>query len=380
MHPEISKWRKESTAGGELYDDLKEKGQLQNLIARRLPDGKVQLLAGYQRYINLKALGVKPEDMDIKILENISDKEALLTAWSENAKRTNLSPVEEGRAFRSMRKLKMPIEEIAFRNKRSESYVRNRLELLELPKKIQVMMENKEIPMSYAKPINRLTSVGEEAQLHLAADIKKGQDSYYGGIQSVEAAEEHVEKTLAKVKFVKELVAKYGPCPECGSANIEQDWVEDRLMCKRCSFSWHKETKEPWKYYELKQQAKELGLEIDIGEGKARLKPGDVKKIMEEIQQKTEAQEPIKKTLRSTHTIDKLLAPFIKPENLNLFRVDGERIEIRLIQDSRLHMTVRRHNYKTGEKSQIRPRGAWGEDKREVTERVQKFVDSLELE
>ena len=378
MHPEISKWRKEQLVNQELFEDLREKGQLQNLVARCLPDGKVQLLAGYRRYIALKALGKKPEDMDIKILENVSDKEAVLMALSENRKRMSLSPIEEGRAFRTLRKLRMPIDEIALRNKVSESYVRNRLELLELPDKIVEKIENREIPMSYAKSINRLKNVGEKAQLEMAKLIMDGQASYYQGIRSVESAEEFVEKTLAKVKYMEELGAKYGPCPQCGSTQIRETWEKNKLVCERCKFEWHKKTKEPWQYYELKEKAKKLGLTLDIGEGKAKLKPADVTEIMKQI--KVETEKPLPKTLRSTHTIEKLLAPFIKPENLNLFRIDGERIEIRLIQDSRLHMTVRRHNYKTGEKSQIRPRGAWNEDTQECTRRVQKFLESLELE
>ena len=380
LHPEISRWRKEQLVNQELFEDLREKGQLQNLVARRLPDGKVQLLAGYRRYLALKALGKKPWNMDIKILENVSDKEALLIAASENKKRINMSPVEEGRMFRSMRKLRMPIDEIAMRHKVSEVYVRNRLELLELPKEIQDMMENREIPMSYAKPISKLEKVGKDAQLHLAKEIKEGQDKYYGGIRSVEEAEEHVEKTLAKVKFVEELVAKYGPCPSCGSTNIEQDWTDEKLICKRCGHRYHRETKEPWEYFELKQKAKKLGLELDIGEGKAKLKPGDVQKIMEELKQSEEAEKPIKKTLRSTHTVSELLAPFIKPKNLHLIRVEGDRVEIKLIQDSRMHFTARRHNYKTGEKSQIRPRGAWNEDYRETYKRLDDFLKSLEVD
>lgn len=73
MHPEISKWRKDKTVNQALYEDLREKGQLQNLVARRLKNGKVELLAGYQRFVALRALGVKPEDMDIKVKENVSD-------------------------------------------------------------------------------------------------------------------------------------------------------------------------------------------------------------------------------------------------------------------------------------------------------------------
>jgi len=381
MHPEISKWRKDKTVNQALYEDLREKGQLQNLVARRLKNGKVELLAGYQRFLALRALGVKPEDMDIKVQENVSDKDALLIAMSENVKRKSMSPVEEGRAFRSMKKLKMPIEEIALRRGVSESYVRVRLDLLELPRKIQDLMENGEIPMSYAKPIIRLEKVGERAQLELAEEIKKGQGSYYGGVRSVEEANDVVEKTLAQVKQMKELAAKYGPCPQCGSTQIGQDWEKNKVKCHRCKYAWHKETKDPWEYYELKQRAKELGLEVEIGEGKAKITATDVAEVMGRIREEREkAKEKPPKTFRSNHTISELLAPFIKPENLNLFRVDGEKIEIRLIQDSRLHMTVRRHNYKTGEKSQIRPRGAWDEDRETCRRRVQKFLDSLEVE
>ncbi|RKX44263.1 MAG: hypothetical protein DRP27_06890, partial [Thermotogae bacterium] len=253
IHPEISKWRREKLVNEALFKDIREKGQLQNLIARRLPDGSVELLAGYRRYLALKALGKKAEDMDIKILENVSDKDALLIALSENTKRKDMSPVEEGRAFRSMKKLKMTVEEIALRRGVSESYVRNRLELLELPRKIQELMENGEIPMSYAKPIIRLESIGERAQLELVQEIKRGQEDYYGGIRSVEEANDVVEKTLAQVRQMKELAAKYGPCPQCGSTQIGQDWEKNKVKCHRCKHAWHKETKDPWEFHELKQ-------------------------------------------------------------------------------------------------------------------------------
>jgi len=68
-------------------------------------------------------------------------------------------------------------------------------------------MENGEIPMSYAKPIIQLEKVGEGAQLTLAQEIKEAQGKYYGGIRSVEEANEFVEKALTKVKLMKELSA-----------------------------------------------------------------------------------------------------------------------------------------------------------------------------
>jgi len=95
-----------------------------------------------------------------------------------------------------------------------------------------------------------------------------------------EEADEFVEKALAKVKLMKELSAKYGPCPQCGSAQILQDWNKDKLQCQKCKHSWHRKTKEPWKYYELKQEAEELGLKVEIGEGKAKITPADITEVM----------------------------------------------------------------------------------------------------
>ena len=378
MHPEISQWR-DFEEDLELREDLKEKGQQQNMVFRKLSDGKLELLAGGRRFRELQALNVPISEMKKTVLENVSERDAVLIAYSENRFRRDLRPVEEARAFRTMnKKLRMLIDEIALRTKRSESYVRTRLELLELPNRILKHIESGEVPMGYGKSLNKLNDVGIEAQIELVKGIKKGREGYYGGIKSVEEADEFVEKTLERVKYAKELVVKYGPCPQCRSKNIEGTWEKNKLRCGKCGFVWHKETRDPWEFYELKRKAEKMGLKLDLEGDTAKLTPGNITEIMKRI--KEEQEKPPPKTLRSTYTVSELLAPFIVPENLHLIRVEGDRIEVKLIHDHRLHFTARRHNYQTGEKSQIRPRGAWNEDTREATERVMKFLESLEPE
>jgi ParB/RepB/Spo0J family partition protein len=388
LHPEISKWRREQTVDQDLFESIKDKGQLQNLIARRLPNGKIQLLAGQRRYRVLEALGVKPENIDMKVLENVSDTDAVLIALAENNRRQDMSSVEEGRAFKTLMKLKMPIEEIALRNKVSETYVRNRLELLKLPSNIQNLMEKGEIDFSYTKPLIRLEPYGPQVQMALVKEIKEGKSRggyYSSGIKSVEQANKYVEEVIAKVKHMEELVKKYGPCPVCGGTRIEEERYgeKNKLEClnPRCKHEWHKETKEPWKFYDLKQDANKLGLKVEIADKKATITPEQITDVMKRLHDEREEEKAVvRKTLRSFHSIDEILAPLITPDNLNVIRVEGERVEIRLIQDSQLHFTARRHAYETGEKSIIRPLAWYDTNEAENRKRVAKFIENLKLE
>jgi len=50
VNPEISKWRSQTGPDKGLTEDIKTRGLLQNMTFRRLPDGKVELIAGNRRF------------------------------------------------------------------------------------------------------------------------------------------------------------------------------------------------------------------------------------------------------------------------------------------------------------------------------------------
>lgn len=380
LHPEISKWRC-TPEDKNLRRDLKERGQLQNMVFRKLPNGKLQLLAGNSRYRELTTLNVPFEKWDMKILENISDRDALLIAMSENRFRRKLSAVEEGRMFRSMKKNKMHLEEIAVRYRCSETYVKTRLELLKLPRKIQDSMEKGTIPMSYGKPLGALNDLPKYRKLMLE-EIQKGQESSYSGIHSVEDCNEFVEKVLATVEYLRKLVAEYGPCPKCGSEDINATGYETtKHHCNKCGYVYHRDTKEPWDFYVLKRDAEKLGLTVDIGEGKAKIKQEDVAAVIDRIKKEKEKDKKIPKTLRSTFKLGQLLAPFVKPAGIYMFRVERDKIEIKLISDTNMRFSCRRHKYKTGEKTRIKPLTMWdNEQNKGNPARVKRLVETLEFE
>ena len=359
LNPEISEWRTgNKLVDKDLKENLSEQGQLQSLVARRLPNGELELIAGHRRYIALKALGKKPGEMDIKILENVSTIDAMLMAISENQVRQDFTAVEEGRSFASLRKLKFTVANIAKRVNRSESYVRSRLTILELPEKIQALIDEGRIELSYAEPLMKLDGF-EEAQMELAKKIaSKGWDS----IKTVKEAEEEITRVLEAKKRREEAVAKYGACPKCEGKNIsQQGWGNDKKVSCACGYSWNAETKDPWELYELKQNATRLGLELKIDGKNGSLTPKEVAAIIVERQDAIKKVDKPNPSFRSLKTVNELLEPLIAGGNVLSMSVDNDKITVKLVQESNLYFSVVGKPYKSGEKSRITVSSGWGE-------------------
>jgi ParB-like chromosome segregation protein Spo0J len=60
LNTDIEHWRVDQQPDKELTTSMKEKGQLQNIIARRLPNGALEVIGGTRRFKSLLALGKKP--------------------------------------------------------------------------------------------------------------------------------------------------------------------------------------------------------------------------------------------------------------------------------------------------------------------------------
>lgn len=114
----------------DLMESIKEHGVLEPLVVAHTPAG-YQIIAGERRWRASKALGIKRLPVVVK---ETTPKGMLEMAIVENVQRTDLNPIERGKAFsRLMDEFGLSNADIAKRVSKSPAYVSNTLKLLELP-------------------------------------------------------------------------------------------------------------------------------------------------------------------------------------------------------------------------------------------------------
>lgn len=114
----------------DLVESIKEHGILEPLVIAHTPAG-YQIIAGERRWRASKIVGLKVVPVVIK---ETTPKGMLEMAIVENVQRTDLNPIERGKAFiRLMHEFNLANAEIAKKVSKSPAYVSNTLKLLELP-------------------------------------------------------------------------------------------------------------------------------------------------------------------------------------------------------------------------------------------------------
>jgi ParB family chromosome partitioning protein len=168
----------------ELADSIRASGLVQPVLLRRAGE-RFQLVAGERRWRAARIAGLESVPA---VVRDLSDREALELALTENLLREELNPMEVARGLQTLQsKHALTHEEIAAHLGISRSAVTNTLRLLGLPVEIHVMLEQGKLSAGHARALLRLDS-GKE-QLRLA---KKFVDRAY----SVRAAEEWVALLL----------------------------------------------------------------------------------------------------------------------------------------------------------------------------------------
>lgn len=114
----------------DLVESIKEHGILEPLVIAHTPAG-YQIIAGERRWRASKIIGLKRVPVVIK---ETTPKGMLEMAIVENVQRTDLNPIERGKAFiRLMSEFGLANADIAKKVSKSPAYVSNTLKLLDLP-------------------------------------------------------------------------------------------------------------------------------------------------------------------------------------------------------------------------------------------------------
>ncbi len=193
----------------ELSNSIKERGVIQPIIVRKsdFENSKYEIIAGERRWLAARKAGLH----DIPVIVTEADNlRSLEFAIVENVQRHDLNPLEEAQGYKRL------IDEFSYDQEKvskfigkSRSYITNALRLLNLPKDVIRLVEEKKISAGHAKIL-----VGLENASFIASKIIEKKLS--------------VRQSESFVKIFKKRKGVLGPIKDPNLSNLEQS-VQDKI-------------------------------------------------------------------------------------------------------------------------------------------------------
>jgi ParB family chromosome partitioning protein len=137
----------------DLVESVKEKGILQPILVRPLPEEPdcFEIIAGERRWRAAQAALLHEVPV---IIRELSDREALEVALIENLQRQDLSPLEEAEGYRRlMDDFSHTQEALAKTVGKSRSHVANTMRLLALPDRIKQLLDDGSLTAGHARAL-----------------------------------------------------------------------------------------------------------------------------------------------------------------------------------------------------------------------------------
>lgn len=154
----------------ELAKSIKANGVIQPIIARRLDNGRYQIIAGERRWRAAQRAGLLRVPVVIKDIASSEGKRLLEMALIENIQRQELNPIEEAHAYQRLQdEFGLRQEDVATQVGKDRSTVANHLRLLKLPEEVRQNVAAGTLSMGHARAIVALPD--EREQLRVARDV-----------------------------------------------------------------------------------------------------------------------------------------------------------------------------------------------------------------
>ncbi len=148
----------------ELAESIRSQGLVQPIVVTPDGSGNYSIIAGERRW--RAARRAELEQVPVVVREVADDRELLELALVENLQRTDLNPIEEAEAYRTLAaKFDLSQEEIATRVAKSRTTVTNALRLLNLPEEIRELLRSGRLTAGQARPLLRLRNRAEQLAL-----------------------------------------------------------------------------------------------------------------------------------------------------------------------------------------------------------------------
>ncbi|MEQ1834988.1 MAG: ParB/RepB/Spo0J family partition protein, partial [Candidatus Nitrotoga sp.] len=143
--------RMDESSLNELAASIKVQGVMQPILARLLPNGSHEIIAGERRWRAAQLAGLVQVPV---LVRKVADNAALAMALIENIQREDLNPLEEAIGIqRLIDEFKMTHMAAADAVGRSRSATSNLLRLLKLPQSVQGMLMGGSLDMGHARAL-----------------------------------------------------------------------------------------------------------------------------------------------------------------------------------------------------------------------------------
>jgi len=228
----------------ELAASMRGRGVLQPILVRPWPEapGYFQIVAGERRWRAAQKAGLRAVPA---LVRNLDDQETLEAALIENVQRTDLNPLEEAAAYRTLMDLAGRTQEIvAEAVGKSRSHVANSLRLLSLSPALQTMVMARALSAGHARALigvpnaedlaRRIVVEGlsvREAEALVRRQAKAGHSRAASAPRSKDADTVALERDLSEALGLKvEIVDKDG----AGEVRIRYGALEQlEDICRR---------------------------------------------------------------------------------------------------------------------------------------------------
>jgi ParB family chromosome partitioning protein len=157
----------EQEALAELAASIKTQGVMQPILARPLPGGRYEIIAGERRWRAARMAGLTAVPALVK---DIPDSQALAAALIENIQREDLNPLEEAAGIhRLVQEFGLTHQAIAETLGRSRAAVTNLLRLLDLAPPVRELLADGRLDMGHARALLALPVAQQIELARLAA-------------------------------------------------------------------------------------------------------------------------------------------------------------------------------------------------------------------
>ena len=148
----------------ELAESIRTQGIVQPLVVAPKGDGTYTIIAGERRWRAAQRAGLAIVPVVVRLVQD--DRQLLELALVENLQRSDLNPIEEAEAFRSLAEtFGLSHEEIAVRVGKARPAVSNTMRLLRLPPGVQDLLRAGRLSAGQARPLLAIPDPNEQLRL-----------------------------------------------------------------------------------------------------------------------------------------------------------------------------------------------------------------------